>query len=169
MLYRIFELELKRLSRHLKKHDPNGKYALIVDNVASHRSLINYANLDLVALVPNTTAYLQPLDTMVFAILKNQYRSWLGKQLLTKNSICEGEALSKVSEIFKDIGQNAMDYAFKLTGIPKFKHLKAELAGLNEIEKEEYLAERFAELNIRDGENNVNAKKVETERRQKEN
>ena len=92
---------------------------------------------------------MQPLDTMVFCILKNQYRSWLAKYLLKEVSITEEKAIVQISELFASLGQNAIDYAFKLTGIPKFKFLNGEYEGLDENEKEEYLVERFAELSLR--------------------
>ena len=42
-----------------------------MDNVRSRKSLVQYPNSYLVMLQPDTTAYMQPLDTMVFAILNN--------------------------------------------------------------------------------------------------
>ena len=101
-----------------------------MDNVRSHKSLVQYPNLDLVTLEPDTTAYMQPLDTMVFAILKKQYRSWLGNYLLREESITEEKAIMKISELFGFLGQNAIDYAFNLTGIPKFKFMNSDYNGL---------------------------------------
>ena len=75
----IFRQNNLRLSKHLKYHDPNGKYAIIMDNVRSHKSLVQYPNLDLVMLEPDTTAYMQPLDTMVFDILKKTVSILVGK------------------------------------------------------------------------------------------
>ena len=66
---------------------------------------------------------MQPLDTMVYGILKKQYHSWLGKYLLKEGSITEEKAILQISELFASLGQNAIDYAFRLTGIPKFKFL----------------------------------------------
>ena len=152
--------------RYIKYHDPNGKYALLMDNVRSHKSLVKYPNIDLITLEPNTTGYMQPLDTMVFGILKNQYRSWLASFLLKEGSITEEKAIVKISELFASLGQNAIDYAFKLTEIPKFKYLNADYTGLDEDEKEEYLTERFAELKLR--EESLKDDVVESEEVQKE-
>ena len=80
-----------------------------MDNVRSHKSLIKYPNIDLITLEPNTTGYMQPLDTMVFGILKNQYRSWLAEFLLEEESITEQKAIIKISELFASLGQNAID------------------------------------------------------------
>ena len=52
-----------------------------------------------------------------------------------------------------------MDYAFKLTEISKFKFLNKDYNGLDEIEKQEYLVERFEELAVR--EENVKATQLE--------
>ena len=71
----------------------------------------------------SSRAYMQPLDTMVSGILKKQYHSWLGKYLLKEGSITEEKAILQISELFASLGQNAIDYAFRLTGIPKFKFL----------------------------------------------
>ena len=97
---------------------------------------------------------MQPLDTMVFGILKKQYRSWLGKYLFKEGSITEEKAILKISELFGSLGQNAIDYAFKMTEIPKIKFLNEDYNGLDEDEKEEYLVERFAELAVREEKSN---------------
>ena len=57
-----------------------------MDNVRSHKSWVQYPNLDLVMLEPDPTAYMQLLDTMVFAIPKNSID-------LGWESICSKKAL----------------------------------------------------------------------------
>ena len=99
---------------------------------------------------------MQPLDTMVSGILKKQYHSWLGKYLLKEGSITEEKAILQISELFASLGQNAIDYAFRLTGIPKFKFLNQDYNGLDEDKKEEYLVERFEELALREENMKVN-------------
>ena len=56
-------------------------------------------------------------------MMKLLYHSWLGKYLLKEGSITEEKAILQISELFASLGQNAINYAFRLTGIPKFKFL----------------------------------------------
>ena len=79
--------------------------------------------------------------------------------MFKEGSITEEKAILKISELFGSLGQNAIDYAFKMTEIPKFKFLNKYYNGLDENYKEKYLVERFAELAVR--EENVKATELE--------
>ena len=43
---------------------------------------------------------------------------------------CGKKAFLQISELFASLGQNAIDYAFRLTGIPKFKFMNSDYNGL---------------------------------------
>ena len=79
----LHEWEMSRLSDYLKKKFPNTKFSLMLDNVASH-SNIQFQNLKVAFLPPNSTASLQPLDTSIFGTMKNKYASWLMRETLEK-------------------------------------------------------------------------------------
>ena len=75
----IYAWELQRLSLFLKRKTPNTKYLIMIDNVPSHIPT-EFRNLKTLFIPPNCTAKLQPLDTSIFATVKNQYSSWLMKE-----------------------------------------------------------------------------------------
>ena len=65
----IFSLEMKRLSEFLKTHFPGEKFCLLVDNCPSHKRE-ELDNLEIIFFPKNTTGYLQPLDLLIFSVLK---------------------------------------------------------------------------------------------------
>ena len=71
--------EMQRLSKHLRAKYPSRKFALLVDNVGSHK-IVEFPNLHYIYLPKNSTAITQPLDCSTFAVVKNKYASWLMKK-----------------------------------------------------------------------------------------
>ena len=65
----IFSLEMKRLSEFLKPHFPGEKFCLLVDNCPSNKRE-ELDNLEIIFFPKNTTGYLQPLDLLIFSVLK---------------------------------------------------------------------------------------------------
>ena len=73
--------------------------------------------------------------------------------MFKEGSITEEKAILKISELFGSLGQNAIDYAFKMTKISNFKFLNTNYNGLDE-DKKRSLVERFAELAVREEKSN---------------
>ena len=59
----------------------------------------------------------------------NEEKRYFARMINDKISI---KIIVKIYELFASLGQNAIDYAFKLTEIPKFKYLNADYTGLDE-------------------------------------
>ena len=130
----LFEWECERLVRYLKTYSPAKKFVMILDNAPSHK-LNKYENLDFVFLEPGTTGILQPLDRCVFAVLKSQYRNWLSQhKLLTGTNIKQEMAVRKMAELFSKLSQDALNYAWRSTGVDKFAALPSESPNLSSDE-----------------------------------
>ena len=126
MTSHFFDWEMERLARYLKKEFPHQKFILILDNAPSHTKN-KYENLDFVFLEPGTTGIMQPLDRCPFAVVKSQYRSWLAKEkLLSGAPITQKMAVVKITELFSNISMEALNYAWRSTGVDKFQSLGTE-------------------------------------------
>ena len=119
---------MSRLSTFLKLETPNTKYGLLLDNVPSHVS-VEFPNLKLIFLAPNTTSRTQPLDLSVFWTLKNQYSSWLMRETLQNGpeglniEKCVRSSLSPLQKgtIFKNLDVRSTNHGFSATKLNKFQ------------------------------------------------
>ena len=117
----LFEWECERLSKHLRRKYPSQKFALMLDNVGSHK-LTNFSNLQFVFLPKNSTAITQPLDCSRFAALKNKYSSWLMRKYVDVGAeqIPMEESVHQFASIFNDLDIRVINNGFKKTQIKKF-------------------------------------------------
>ena len=141
----LFDWEMERLAYYLKKQFPQKKFIMLLDNATSHTKT-KYDNLDFVFLEPGTTGILQPLDRCVFAVLKSKYRCWLAEEkLLTGTNVTQEMAVRKMTEIFANISQKALDYAWHSTGVDKFAALSSEAPDVSSDEVMNELNEKLEE------------------------
>ena len=68
----------------------------------------------------------QTLDLGIFSVLKLQYRKWLGSQKLNGVVVSEEMAVLRVVELFSNLSDKCINYAWKLSGIKKFQTLESE-------------------------------------------
>ena len=118
----IFQWEFERLATFLKTKYPGKKFALLMDRCPSHPQILKFANLKQIFFPAGTTGIFQPLDLLLFAILKKEYRSWVGLYKATNKDgkINEEAAVKKVVEIFSGLSQNQIDGSFRRSKMSKF-------------------------------------------------
>ena len=118
----LFEWEMLRLSTYLKKNFPNTRYCMMLDNVPSHTN-VEFPNLKMVWLPPNSTARLQPLDTSIFGTTKNKYYSWLMQETLENGpeNLALERCIRSMADIFWNLEIKCINHGFKKTGLTKFQ------------------------------------------------
>ena len=128
----------------LKKKFPNSKYCLILDNVRSH-SNIQFQNLKMVFLPPQSTASLQPLDTSIFGTVKNSYSAWLMREALARGieNISLEDCVRSMADIFWNLDVRSVNHGYKKTGISKFQSEPVLETPLTRDEQVQNLLERF--------------------------
>ena len=77
----IFEEYFKDLNKNLRKS--NRKILLLLDNCTAHPNL-EFSNIKLLFLPPNTTSLIQPLDQGVIRTFKSKYRKFFLRFLIAK-------------------------------------------------------------------------------------
>ena len=119
----IFQWEFERLAVFLKNKYPRKKFALLMDRCPSHPPITRFPNVKQIFFPAGTTGIFQPLDFLLFALLKKKYRSWVGLYKATKEDgkIIEEDAVKKVVEIFNEFTQNQIDGSFRRSTISKFR------------------------------------------------
>ena len=90
------------------------------DNCPSHK-YIRFENVELMFYPKNCTGHLQSLDLGIFSVLKQKYRKWLGSQKLNGVVVSEELAVLQVVEIFSNLSEKCINYAWKLSGIKNSK------------------------------------------------
>ena len=140
----LLEWEMSRLADFLKKNFPNSKYCMILDNVRSH-SNIQFQNLKMAFLPPNSTAALQPLDTSIFGTIKNSYTAWLMREALERGieNIQLEECVRSMADIFWNLDVRSVNHGYKKTGISKFQSEPVLETPLTREEQVQNLIERF--------------------------
>lgn len=73
MTGKIMSEWLQQFKRKMQFHNRN--INLFLDNATSHPSHINFTNVKIIRLTPNTTTVCQPLDESMFQTFKIFYRS----------------------------------------------------------------------------------------------
>ena len=100
----------------------------------------------------NTTEYLQPLDLLIFSVLKSQYRKWLSQLKLMKIDVNEEKAVCKILEIYQNLSEGSINKSWQLTGLAKFKNLQSnqsdQLESVSDEQIQDDLNERLEELEI---------------------
>jgi len=121
----IFEEEVARFSKFLKKTKPNRKCCLLLDNFSGHKidlAALGVENIELVFFKPRCTARHQPADQTLFAALKANYRTWLMKfrheNQVPSPTLEEGS--KKFLELVMGVSPNIISSSWKRTGIPRF-------------------------------------------------
>ena len=92
---------------------------MILDNVRSH-SNIQFPNLKMAFLPPNSTGALQPLDTSIFGTIKNSYSTWLHmRESLEKGpeNIPLEDCVRSMADIFWKLDVRSVNHGFKKTKI----------------------------------------------------
>ena len=94
----------------------------MIDNVPSHIPT-EFSNLKTLFIPPNCTAKLQPLDTSIFATVKNQYSSWLMKETVARGpeNITLEMAVISMASIFNSMDVKSINHGFKKTGLNLFQ------------------------------------------------
>ena len=118
----IWSWEMHRLHRHLRAKYPGRKFALLLDNVGSHKN-VDYPNLHYVYLPKNSTAITQPLDCSVFAVVKNKYASWLMQKYIEvgAENVSMEQCILSCASIFNGLDVRVINNGFKKTKIAKFQ------------------------------------------------
>ena len=139
-----FEWEMSRLSDFLKKKFPNSKYCMILDNVRSH-SNIQFPNLKMAFLPPNSTGALQPLDTSIFGTIKNSYSAWLMRESLDKGpeNIPLEDCVRSMADIFWNLDVRSVNHGFQKTKISKFQSEPTLETPLTREEEVQNIIDRF--------------------------
>ena len=82
-------------------------------------------------------------------MLKSQYRKWLGSEKLNNESVTEEKAVLKVVELFSSLSDRTIQYAWRLSGIQKFKGLESEKPlDLDDEQMLDDVNERLEELEL---------------------
>ena len=68
-------------------------------------------------------SFLQPLDLVVFGVLKNQYSSWLMSKMLEigPENLNMETCIRSLAEIFEKLDIKVINNGFKKTELPQFK------------------------------------------------
>ena len=122
MNFSIWGWEMQRLSKHLRAKYPSRKFALLVDNVGSHK-IVEFPNLHYIYLPKNSTAITQPLDCSTFAVVKNKYASWLMKKYVEvgPENVTLEQCIVSCASIFNELDIRVINNGFKKTKIEKFQ------------------------------------------------
>ena len=119
----IFHIELERLSNHLKCNYPNETFILMMDNCGGHENLPTFDNLVYLHFKSQTTGIVQPLDQLLFGLLKNEYRRWLETELInqlesgiTTPKVSEGACCEQVLKIYSNFDEKIASASYKRTG-----------------------------------------------------
>ena len=118
--WKKLNLFTKRIYKSIYVSNPSS-----ADNCTSHK-YIRYENVELIFYPKNCTGHLQTLDLGIFSVLKLQYRKWLGSQKLNGVVVSEEMAVLRVVELFSNLSDKCINYAWKLSGIKKFQTLESE-------------------------------------------
>ena len=94
--------------------------------------------------------YFQPLDVLLFAIMKKNYRSWLGQYKLDNGHVQEQVAIKKVVQICSEFTQNQINGSFRKTGFSKFKNGEIQETEISHEEIMDELNCKAEELQLRD-------------------
>ena len=118
----IWGWEMQRLSKHLRAKYPSRKFALLLDNVGSHK-IVEFPNLHYIYLPKNSTAITQPLDCSTFAVVKNKYASWLMKKYVEvgPENVTLEQCIVSCASIFNELDIRVINNGFKKTKIEKFQ------------------------------------------------
>ena len=118
----IWGWEMQRLSRHLRAKYPSRKFAILLDNVGSHK-MVEFPNINYIFLPKNSTAITQPLDCSVFACVKNKYASWLMKKYVEvgPENVTMEQCILSYASIFNGLDVRVINNGFKKTKIEKFQ------------------------------------------------
>ena len=118
----IWGWEMQRLSKHLRAKYPSRKFALLLDNVGSHK-IVEFPNLHYIYLPKNSTAITQPLDCSTFAVVKNKYASWLMKKYVEvgPENVTLEQCIVSCATIFNELDVRVINNGFKKTKIEKFQ------------------------------------------------
>ena len=89
------------------------------------------------------------MDLGIISVLKLKYRKWLGSQKLNGVVVNEELAVLQVVEIFSNLSEKCINYAWKLSGIKKFQTLELEKPkDINNEMLTDDLNERLEELHF---------------------
>ena len=122
----IFQEEIIRFSKFLKKKRPGRKCCLLLDNFSGHKidlAALEVQNLELVFFRPNCTARHQPADQTLFAALKAKYRTWL-MEYRHVNQVPSPSleiGVKRFLELIMGVSQKILSSSWRRTGIPRFQ------------------------------------------------
>ena len=91
-------------------------------------------------------SFLQPLDLVVFGVLKNQYSSWLMSKMLEigPENLNMETCIRSLAEIFEKLDIKVINNGFKKTELPQFKTAEViEPPELSRAEEIMNICERF--------------------------
>ena len=142
-----FEWEMERLALYLLKISPKTRYCLMLDNVASHVK-VQFDNLHILYLPPNTTSKTQPLDCSVFGTLKNKYNKWLIHETLKigPERLKLESCVKSLASIFSQLDVPITNNGFKKTGLKLFQSEPTIETELTQDERIQYLCEQMDEF-----------------------
>ena len=119
----------KVLSTVNKQLNQRGRSVLLfLDNAGCHPPHMNFSNIKIVFLPPNTTSVLQPLDLGIIKTFKVHYRKFLMRFVLSKIDTCASasevvksvtilHAVRWVAEAWKNVHELTIKKCFRKAGI----------------------------------------------------
>ncbi len=130
MTRKFYHTVLKRLNKKMKKEDRH--IALLVDNAPSHDPDVEYSNIKVIHLPPNSTPETQPLDKGIIMASKRHYRKRQLRHILAKisddstdltaseimKSINVYNAIQWITEAVKAVKPSTIQKCFAACGVP---------------------------------------------------
>ena len=137
------------------------EFLIYMDNAPSHTKLPWFDNLQYCFFRPSTTGYHQPLDNVVFSLLKKRLRAFLDDHILKHDSldIKEEELVYRMLDIYNSLSEAVFKRAWLNTLLKeeefeeKVENVEVDeeltiAEDLLDKEDEEDLIQRFTELNM---------------------
>lgn len=94
MDFSIFVPYLQSINDRIRNETPNRKVLMLVDGAGAHKvetlEAMQFSNMTVKVLPPNTTSHIQPLDAGVIHSLKAKYRTIVARETLASIELGEG-------------------------------------------------------------------------------
>lgn len=151
----LFEDFLVGFNNQMKKE--KRKVLLFVDNAPSHPSGLEYSNVTVKYLPPNTTSHLQPLDQGIIRAFKAGYRKrvikWLLQNMEAVQSVYELtkrltvlDAIHWISAAWNDLDTKCIENCFRKAGFKKDANNDDDVVLCEDVDEDEETGNIFEEM-----------------------